>query len=286
MNNTTIEIPDKEEAARISNIKRDPYDLYSFDDPLPKEIDNRYIQVVDPFDDTPLNQVVEQLKKHGIALAKIIFMIGTASATLFGGLAAGANSWEVMCMVWGSGFILECLFAYSWVMTGNKKIAGRQDAIVQRIFKVSSLVMMGDLITMLLEAQAGAHQLFVIWTSIVQPLAAVYLMNQIYKLKNLHPETIAMREMVNLHAGMKASALRDKAHDDRLRLAEKEHERALEWAALRKRHEHAERLVSGRWYDREIKRATKAAVGQQLDGMGLKLGKLPKLLKIGKARSN
>lgn len=233
----------------------------------------------EPFDDTFLNHVINLLKTHGPAASKIIFLFGTAAATLYAGLSVASIT--VRFMIWGCGFILECLFAYSWAMTGDERIAGKQYTIIQRIFKVSSLIMMGDLATMLLDNQAGLHGLFIAWTSGVQPLAAVYLMNQLYRLKASHPETIAHREIINLKASMRAAAIRDKAFQQRLDIAEREHERALQWAALEARHHHGMRLVSSRWYDGQIKRETKQAVGQSVEGAALKMKKLPQLLSIG-----
>jgi len=233
----------------------------------------------DPFDNSPLNYVINLLKTHGPAASKIIFLFGTAAATLYAGLAVASIT--VRFMMWGCGFILECLFAYSWAMTGSEKIAGRQHTIIQRIFKVSSLVMMGDLATMLLDNQAGLHGLFIAWTSGVQPLAAVYLMNQLYKLKASHPVAMANRERINLKAGMAAAAIRDRAFEQRLALAEREHERALQWAALEARHKHGMRRVNSYWYNRQIKRETKQAIGQSVEGAALKMKRLPGLLSIG-----
>ena len=147
-----------------------------------------------PFDDTPINKVVEFLKKHGIALAKVVFMIGTGAATFIGGWSAATSGeeviWAIALMVWGCGFIHECLFAYSWVKKGSYELAGMQLTILDRVHNYSSIAMLGALICMLLEHQTNnelVHYLFIGWTSIAEPLLAVWLMHSLYIMKGAHP---------------------------------------------------------------------------------------------------
>lgn len=244
-----------------------------------------------PFDDSLFDGISSWLAKHGPALAKLLLIIGSGAGTIYNGIKAGNMEgveigWLVTLILSVAGLIVECGFAYGWSRRGSYDLAGRQRSTVDLIFNRSSYVMVGDLSLSVAEIAFGVGGIATYWIGIVQPIMAVHVVRLFYRLKGEHPEYIAEMEIVDLKANMKASLVRDAIQSQKLELAEKAHERNLEWAALRKRHEHGVKLVNGRWYDRQIKQATKDAVGQKLSGVRLKLGKLPKLLKIGKSRKN
>ena len=131
------------------------------------------------------------LKDHGPAIAKITFLLATAAETTYAGAKfamGGGLGIAVALMIWGAGFILECCFAYSWVMKGSDKLAGKQVDVLDKVHNVSSLVMLGGLAIMLISYQVSAvSMLFTAWTSIVMPFAAVYLMHLLWCLKGLAP---------------------------------------------------------------------------------------------------
>ena len=113
--NNTAKMKTKNGRKTATQEKRTP--LYSSKD---KSLDLENLKIEaprSPFDDSPLNWVIEFIKRHGIAAVKIGFMIATAASTYYGGLAAGADSWPVRLMIWGMGGVLEAVFAFSWVIT-------------------------------------------------------------------------------------------------------------------------------------------------------------------------
>lgn len=244
-----------------------------------------------PFDESYFDKVSSWLAQHGPALAKLLLIIGSGAGTVYNAIKAGHMDgveigWLVTLILMAAGLIVEMGFAYGWSRRGSYDLAGEQHATVDKIFNRSSYVMIGDLSLSVAEIAFGVGGIATYWIGIVQPIMAVHVVRLFYKLKGEHPEYIAEMEIVDMKARMKASAVRDAAKAQQLALAEKEHERSLEWAALRKRHEHGQKLVTSRWYDRQIKVATREAVGQKLLGVRDRLGKLPKLLGIGKERSN
>ena len=112
-------------------------------------------------------------------------------------------------------------------------------------------------------------------------------MRSLYRLKGSHPVVKAKVETVTLNANMHASWVREAVKDQRLQLAEREHERSLEWQSLRQRHAEGERLVTSRWFRRQIRQLVKKHVqGKLLTEAGEKLGKLRRLLKIDADRNN
>ena len=244
-----------------------------------------------PFDDSFFDDVSNWLAQHGPALAKLLLIIGSGAGTIYNAIKAGhiegvQIGWLITLILSAAGLIVECGFAYGWSRRGSYDLAGRQRATVDLIFNRSSYVMIGDLSLSVAEIAFGVGGIATYWIGIVQPIMAVHVVRLLYRLKGEHPEFLAEMEVLDMKANMKASVIRDALQDQKLELAEKAHERNLEWAALKKRHEHGVKLVNGRWYDRQIKQATKEAVGQKISVVRLKLGKLPKLLKIGKQRSN
>lgn len=244
-----------------------------------------------PFDSSALDHVSNLLATHGPALAKLLLIVGSATGTIYNAIKAGHMDgvqigFLVTLILSAAGLIVECGFAYGWSRRGSYDLAGAQRVTVDKIFNRSSYVMIGDLSLSVAEVAFGVGGIATYWIGIVQPVMAVHVVRLFYRLKGEHPEYLAEIEIVDLRAQMKAMAIRDAANDQRLALAEHEHERSLQWAALRKRHEHGKKLVESRWYDREIKRATREAVGERLVSVRGKLLGLPKLLGIGKERSN
>lgn len=245
-----------------------------------------------PFDESFFDVVSNWLATHGPALAKLLLIIGSAAGTIYNAIRAGhidgvEIGWLVTMILSAAGLIVECGFAYGWSRQGSYDLAGRQRVTVDKLFNRSSYVMIGDLSLSVAEIAFGVGGIATYWIGLVQPIMAVHVVKLFYRLKGEHPEYIAEMEIVDMQANMKASLIRDAAQVQRLELAEKGHERSLEWAALRKRHEHGTKLVASRWYDRQVKQAVKEAVNQTyLPGLRKALGKLPKLLRLGQGRSN
>ena len=241
-----------------------------------------------PFDSSLFDAASNWLATHGPALAKLLLIIGSATGTVYNAIRAGHMDgveigWLVMLILSAAGLIVECGFAYGWSRRGSYDLAGKQRETVDKIFNRSSYVMIGDLSLSVAEIAFGIGGIATYWIGIVQPAMAVHVVKFFYALKGQHPEYIAEMEIVDLRANMKAAQIRDAANDQRLELAEREHERALQWAALRKRHEHGLKLAGSRWYSRQVRRATREAVDRHyLPQVRAKLGKLPKLLGIGK----
>lgn len=245
-----------------------------------------------PFDESYFDIVSAWLAQHGPALAKLLLIIGSGAGTIYNAIKAGhidgvEIGWLVTLILTAAGLIVEMGFAFGWSRRGSYDLAGQQRATVDKIFNRSSYVMIGDLSLSVAEIAFGVGGIATYWIGLVQPIMAVHVVKLFYALKGQHPAYVAEMEIVDLRADMKASAVRDVAQAQRLELAEKEHERGMEWAALRKRHEHGTKLVSSRWYDRQVKQAVKEAVNREnLPAVRKALGKLPKLLRIGQGRSN
>jgi len=245
----------------------------------------------EPFDQSYFDKVSKYLSTHGPALAKLLLIIGSGAGTIYNAIKAGHMDgveigWLVTLILTAAGLIVEMGFAYGWSRRGSYDLAGEQRATVDKIFNRSSYVMIGDLSLSVAEIAFGVGGIATYWIGIIQPVMAVHVVRLFYKLKGEHPEYLAEMELVDMKARMKAAAIRDAAKDQRLALAERDHERSMEWASLKKRHEHALKLVTGRWYNRQVKQEVRKAVGQSVGAMRTQLGKLPKLLRIGQGRSN
>ncbi len=245
-----------------------------------------------PFDESFFDVVSNWLATHGPALAKLLLIVGSATGTIYNAIKAGhidgvEIGWLITLILTAAGLIVECGFAYGWSRRGSYDLAGQQRITVDKIFNRSSYVMIGDLSLSVAEIAFGIGGIATYWIGLVQPIMAVHVVKLFYQLKGEHPEYIAEMEIVDMQANMKASLIRDAAQDQQLQLAEKNHERALEWAALLKRHQHGTKLVASRWYDRQVKQAVKEAVNQTyLPEVRKALGKLPKLLRLGRGRRN
>lgn len=240
-----------------------------------------------PFDTSFFDVVSIWLATHGPALAKLLLIVGSAAGTIYNAVRAGhiegvEIGWLVMLILSAAGLIVECGFAYGWSRRGSYDLAGEQRATVDKLFNRSSYVMIGDLSLSVAEIAFGVGGMATYWIGIVQPVMAVHIVKLFYALKGQHPEYIAEMEVVDMQASIKAERIRDAVNDQRLELAERNHERAMQWAALNKRHEHGLKLAGSRWYDRQVRKATREAVNREyLPGVRAKLGKLPKLLGIG-----
>ena len=238
-----------------------------------KMIDVQSIEVESPFDDTPLDWLPMLLKEHGIALSKIMFMVATGSATVFGGLAAanagGAFNLTVALMVWGCGLLLEIAFAYAWFMEGSEKLAGEQKEILRRIFNTATWVMLGDLGCMLLEHQfAGngmVHNLFIFWTSVVQTGAAIYIMRAYFNLKGAHPIAAARDEAVTTKAEIAALWIKEDAAKQRLMIDSAKNDREINYRDLEIRIKEEKSVVNSRKYRKKLKKeASRKLLGDEL----------------------
>lgn len=245
-----------------------------------------------PFDPSFFDVVSNWLAKHGPSLAKLLLIVGSAAGTVYNAIKASHMEgveigWLIMLILSAAGLIVECGFAYGWSRRGSYDLAGKQRETVDKIFNRSSYVMIGDLSLSVAEVAFGIGGIATYWIGIIQPVMAVYIVKLFYTLKGQHPEYIAEMEIVDLKANAKASQIRDAANDQKLELAEKNHERTLQWAALRKRHEHGLKLAGSRWYNRQVKQATREAVNREyLPAVRKKLGKLPKLLRLEGSSKN
>ncbi len=285
MDNTTIEANGQETRSRKINLfgaDNQPLDLESIDVGEGRK---------EPFDSSYFDAVSSYLSTHGPALAKLLLIVGSGAGTVYNAIKAGHMEgveigWLVTLILTAAGLIVEMGFAYGWSRRGSYDLAGEQRATVDKIFNRSSYVMIGDLSLSVAEIAFGVGGIATYWIGIVQPVMAVHVVRLFYKLKGEHPEYLAEMELVDMKARMKAAAIRDAAKDQRLALAERDHERAMEWASLDKRHEHALKLVTGRWYDRQVKREVRDAVGQGIGRMRTQLGKLPRLLRLGNPQKN
>ncbi|MDZ4698565.1 MAG: hypothetical protein SH809_02560 [Rhodothermales bacterium] len=279
-----------------STSSRPPVTLYGAND-RPLELPNiegasRGAGRREPFDKSFLDGPKNWFSKHGPALANLLLMGGSATGTVATALrsshAAGLDSPLLVASVMIlAGLVIECGFAWAWSRQGTHDLAGRQRVLADRMFKMAAAVMVGDLSLSLAEVAFGVGGIAPYWIGGIQPAAAVWIVYTFYAIKGAHPEHLADLEIVDLRADAKAAAMRDRADAFRLALAERKHERALKWAALDTRQEYAEKLVTGRWFRRRVKGEVKKAVGQNLLGdVRRKLGELPRLLGIGKARQN
>ena len=228
----------------------------------------------DESDDIWGHKVIEWLKKHGPSIAKLLLMVATGCATAFGGWKAatsppmdilginvggdpsGQPNYLVAFMVWGCGFILEIMYAYSWMKKGHESIAGDQVQIIDTIHNVTSTLMVGALVCMLLEAQAGLHILFIFWTSLVEPIGAVWLLHQLFVLKGSHPIEMQIQKGQDMIAEFEA----EKMKEERAKL-----DHAIKGAKLERSKESRELTITGqeiaRWmaskrYRRMIRRET------------------------------
>jgi len=239
-----------------------------------------------PFEESYFDKVGDWLGKHGPAISHLFLIIGSGAGTV-------RNAWHLSQLdsvdVWQlifavllfCGLIVECAFAYAWMKRGSFTLAGPQLATAKKLYDRSSIVMIGDLSLSLAEIAFGVGKIAQFWVGIVQPIMAVHLVRLFYQLKGEHPEAVARQNVVTLKALMRAEWVEEEAANQRLALDESRHERFMQRAALNKRHEHGRKLVAGRWFNGQMKRAVKDAVNQKLlpDALG-KLKRLPKLLKL------
>lgn len=245
-----------------------------------------------PFDSSPLDTISDLLATHGPALAKLMLIFGSGTATVYNAFKAGAhpdilNGNMLTTILIAAGLIVECGFAYGWSRRGSYDLAGFQRQRVDMIFNRSSWVMIGDLSLSVAEIAFGIGQIALYWVGIVQPVMAVHIVKLFYKLKGEHPEYIAEMEIVDMKADLKAAQIRDQAEEARLAIAENKHERSLQWASLNERHASSTKLVTSRWFRRKVNNEVKEAVGKNLLGdVRERVGKLPKLLRIKNARRN
>lgn len=246
----------------------------------------------DPFDRSALDTVSTLLAQHGPALAKLLLIAGSATGTIYNAIKAGShpqvlNGGLLIAILISAGLIVECGFAYAWSRKGSHDLAGLQRKTVDAIFHRSSYVMIGDLSLSVAEVAFGIGNVAIYWIGLVQPFCAVHIVKLFYELKGQHPEYIAEMEIVDMRADMKAAELRDEAETQRLNLAERNHERQLQWASLRERHQAGSKLVSSRWFRRQTSKAVKDAVGKKLlQDIRKRVGKLPSLLRLPYARRN
>ena len=244
------------------------------------------------FDFSFLDFIGDWLAKHGPALAKLLLIVGSGAGTVYNAIKAGDMDgvhigWLVTLILTAAGLIVEIGFAYAWKKRGSYDLAGAQRKTADAIFKRSSSVMIGDLSLSVAEIAFGVGGIATYWIGLVQPAMAVHVVMLFYRLKGEHPVYLAEIEIVEMKASVKAAEIRDAVQDRKLELAERNHNRVLQWASLQKRHQHGLKLVMGRWFDRQIKRSVREAVGQKFlsDSVG-KLKRLPKLLKLPKSREN
>ena len=241
-----------------------------------------------PFDTSFLNSISRTLAKHGPALAKLLLIVGSALATVYNALRAGArpevlNGDLVFLILCAAGLIVECGFAYAWSRRGSYDLAGEQRDVANKIFNRSSFIMIGDLSLSVAEFAFGVGSIAVIWIGIVQPIFAVHIVRLFYKLKGLHPEYLAEMRVVDMRAQMKAAEILDAAEELAFDLQDRSHERDLRWIALDERHASGLKLVTSRWFRRQVKKAVKASVGYRLLGeLRERAGNLPNLLGIGR----
>lgn len=240
-------------------------------------------EIKSPFDASYFDTVSNWLALHGPALAKLFLIVGSGAATVYNAIKAGHMDgveigWMITLILCAAGLIVEMGFAYGWSRRGSYELAGRQRKTVDKIFNESSYVMIGDLSLSVAEIAFGIGGVATIWIGVVQPIMAVRIVRLFYKLKGQHPEYMAQMEVVDMQARMRAMDVRDQAENQRLELAEREHERAMKWAALMKRHEHAHKLVTGRWYSRQVKRVVREAVGRSIGAMRGDLKRLPGMI--------
>ena len=227
---------------------------------------NPFLEVKDKKGESPLHGVVNLLHNHGPALAKLLLMVATIGATLFacykvivnppaiGGSAPDQMAgFLIAAMIFGCATIVECMFAYSWVKKGSRSIAGKQVEIIDAMHKVTMWVMIGTLITMQLEAQAGLHVLFIAWTSIVDPIAAVYLINAMYRLKGAHPKSQAIEEAITLEAEINAERVREQVKNFKVLLGKAQNRRRLATKRTRTEREEQTKLTNSRRFRRMIK---------------------------------
>ena len=245
-----------------------------------------------PFDPSPLDTISDLLATHGPALAKLLLIFGSGTATVYNAFKAGnhpgvLNGEMLTTILIAAGLIVECGFAYGWSRRGSYDLAGRQRQRVDLIFNRSSYMMIGDLSLSVAEIAFGIGNIALYWVGIVQPFMAVHVVKLFYKLKGEHPEYIAEMEIVDMRADIKAAQIRDMAEGARLDLAENKHERHLQWASLNERHSSSTKLVGSRWFRRKVSREVKEAVGKNLlDDVRERVGKLPRLLKIRNTKRN
>lgn len=242
----------------------------------------------DPFDPSFLDAISKQLARHGPALAKLLLILGSGSATVYNAIRAGLHPNVAVpelltAILTAAGLIVECGFAYGWSRKGSYDLAGEQRSTVDAIFNRSSYVMIGDLSLSVAEIAFGVGNIAIYWIGIVQPILAVHIVKLFYKLKGQHPEYIAEMEIIDLRADARAADIRDKAESFRLSLAEKKHDRDMQRAALSERHRSGNKLVTSRWFRRQVNNAVKDSVGKNLlVDIRARVGKLPRLLGIGR----
>ena len=176
--------------------------------------------------------------------------------------------WLITLILAAAGLIVECGFAYGWSRKGSGSLAGKQVRTVENIFNRSSYVMIGDLSLSVAEIAFGVGGIATYWIGIVQPIMAVHIVKLFYRLKGEHPEYIAELEIVNMQADMRASQIRERVQNQKLQLAERNYERSMEWASLRKRHEHGYKLVNSRWYDRKSKEGCQGSSRPEVPARG------------------
>lgn len=242
------------------------------------------------FEHSYFDTVSDWLGQHGPALAHLLLILGSAAgtvtnsrhfATIEGQLVFSMFATLLLC-----GLIIEAAFAYAWMKKGSTDLAGTQLHEARKLYNLSSVIMIGDLSLSVAAVAIGAGQIAEYWVGIIQPIGAVFLIRFFYNLKGAHPMTIARQRVVSLKAYQEAALVEDEAEALQLVLDEKRHERFMKRAALEQRIGAGEALVNSGWFRRQIKRATKEAVGQKLlpEVVG-KLQKLPELLRL-KGRSN
>lgn len=250
-------------------------------------ITNRGSGTKSPFDKSFLDSLSRTLAKHGPAFAKLSLIAGSMTATVYNALRAGArpevlNGDLVFFILTAAGLIVECGFAYAWSKRGSYDLAGEQRNVAKQIFNRSSFIMIGDLSLSVAEIAFGVGNIAVIWIGIIQPVFAVHIVRLFYRLKGLHPEYLAEMRVVDLRAQMTAAQTLDLVEETALELEERRHMRELQWASLEERTHHGWKLVSSRWFKRQVKRAVKASVGYSLlEEARQRSAQLKNVLRIG-----
>lgn len=276
--------------------QRPPVTLYGADEkPLRLEdlgVTNHGAGSKSPFDRSFLDGPKNWFAKHGPALANLLLMAGSAAGTIYTAIRTSHGSgidtpFLVAAVMILAGLVIECGYGWAWSRQGTHHLAGRQRVLADRIFKGASVVMVGDLSLSLAEVAFGIGHYSAYWIGGIQPMAAVAIVYTFYLIKGAHPEHLAELEIVDMRAAARAADARDKVEAFRLQLAERQHERAMRTAALETRQAYGERLVTSGWFRRRVKREVKGAVGHSLLGdVRQAVGKLPRLLGIGKAQRN
>lgn len=245
----------------------------------------------DPFEQSWFEGLSNWLGKHGPALAHTFLIVGSAAGTVTNALHFAETGQglvhTLLVTLLFCGLVIEFGFAYAWKKAGSTDLAGNQVKTVNDLYNLSSIIMIGDLSLSVAEIAFGIGEIAAYWVGIVQPIGAVFIIRLFYRLKQEHPMTKAMQKVATLKARAQAGAVENEAQNMQLLLDEEKHERFMRRAALNERMIAGQKIVSGRWFRGQIKRATKDAVGKTLlPNIRAKVKNLPNLLRLPRSRKN